>query len=390
MTGRYQITDWRPTGLPCVEVQAERFDGLDLYKFVGQHNYHTSFEFRPHSPTATKYGRIITGITYYDFADREAYQNGNADVPFNPGKLRIDCVDPTISQALRNDLKYKGAQLDDLIKISYLPYSQEAEGNEFGHKVVPNIVKIEADLSDIDESALTLSYLTMKHNNGDLLLDFEREKLVGTILGMHNYRIDSRILATFGFTVQDVKENEAIQLKALHTKHKRVGLTSEENGYLADLTILRSLKVMKYILAEAEKAGVRQPWDEDTTKAIHDLIASALRFEPHVLLHGKRQIYWDVQSYVHIAMRHLYTYQVGAFRQKTALPYGADDLESLIMKVLGAIQDEIHDHFSTKQTPFSREGGWAVMFNGDHYNVRIAATGRLEQFHNVRKRESKD
>jgi len=101
-------------------------------------------------------------------------------------------------------------------------------------------------------------------------------------------------------------------------------------------------------------------------------------------MHGKKQIYWDVDSYLHIVMRHVKDYQVGNFKKKTPFSYKVGDLKTLIEKVIQRVEDEIRIHFSNNpDSEFSRHGNWAVEFNGDHYNLKIDTKGRLVQFHSV-------
>ncbi len=105
-------------------------------------------------------------------------------------------------------------------------------------------------------------------------------------------------------------------------------------------------------------------------------------FSPSTLLHGKNQVYWDIDSYIHIALRHIKDYQLGNYKNKTPLPYKAVDLESLINKVLYQVKAEIEHHLSKElNNDFSRHGEMGIFYNGDHYNLRINTEGRLTQFH---------
>jgi hypothetical protein len=110
----------------------------------------------------------------------------------------------------------------------------------------------------------------------------------------------------------------------------------------------------------------------------------AKSFTPSILMHGKKQIYWDIESYLHIVMRHVREYQLGDFKRKTPFPYKAEDLETLIEKILKSVEDEIKVHFSDHpSTEFYRCGNMGIEFNGDHYHLRIDTKGRLVQFHAV-------
>lgn len=101
-------------------------------------------------------------------------------------------------------------------------------------------------------------------------------------------------------------------------------------------------------------------------------------------MHVKKQVYWDVNSYIHIALRHLNEYQLGHFKLKTPFPYKTEDLKSLIENVLQRIDREIEDYLgSSKTNDFTRHGKMGVEYNRDHYHLRINKDGKLIQFHSV-------
>lgn len=107
-------------------------------------------------------------------------------------------------------------------------------------------------------------------------------------------------------------------------------------------------------------------------------------FSPNILLHGKKQIYWDIDSYIHIVMRHIKRYQFGAAKSKSSLPYKVQELETLIEQVLRCVQEEYRSHCSVNpESNFTRQGRMAVVYNGDHYHLRIDPKGRLIQFYSV-------
>ena len=90
------------------------------------------------------------------------------------------------------------------------------------------------------------------------------------------------------------------------------------------------------------------------------------------------------RPYIHIALRHLKDHQFGSYVLKTPFPYKSSDLEILIEKVLGRIEEEIKQYLmSGPENDFTRHGKMAVFYNEDHYNLRVNPEGRLTQFHMV-------
>ena len=64
-------------------------------------------------------------------------------------------------------------------------------------------------------------------------------------------------------------------------------------------------------------------------------MSSMSKFEPGILLYGGKQIFWDIDSYLHIVLRHVKQLQIGHFKNKSSFPYKFEDLGNLIEKVLG-------------------------------------------------------
>jgi hypothetical protein len=112
---------------------------------------------------------------------------------------------------------------------------------------------------------------------------------------------------------------------------------------------------------------------------LEKVLESAIAFRPDILLHGKRQICWDVATYSHIALRHVKGLQLG---EGTTFPYRAEDLKMLIQKVLACVEDDIKYHFANKPGKvFFLAGRRSVYFNEDYYAFHIDGSGRLINFH---------
>lgn len=126
--------------------------------------------------------------------------------------------------------------------------------------------------------------------------------------------------------------------------------------------------------------------------ALERVMRSGTEFDPSTLLTvGKHQVYWTLESYAHIALRHVKGLQVGQFTDRTVFPYRAEDLKALVEKVLGCVEEEIaHHHKSNPGRPFYLVGSRCVYFNGDYYALRIDPSGRLVNFHRCAPRDGAD
>lgn len=383
MIGTYEITNLQSIGIPGVEVSGKEFHLRDLYQMIGIERNMTCFIFRENSKAETNYAHMVTGVLLNKVdMNEQTDELVNSKSTYNDlAVLRIDCPDPALTIQQRKTLKYKGVAIKDLLKISYATFKCQPLRHPTGKKVVPNIVLVEVDISKIDTQDLLVNYLIMKHNGGTALIDYEKEDLVGTMLGIRNNTIDSRILENFGFTVKSARENVNIQLASLKAKAARNTLSEEELEAKSSYEFVKRVAAIGAVCAEFERAKLTDrslALDSDAAKRI---LSNAIGFNPSVLLHGKKQVFWDLHSYLHIVMRHIDAYQVGNFKGKTVLPYELMDLKYLIEKVLDSIREELALHFATNSGEFVRSGRMAVLFNGDYFILRIDPNGRLSQFY---------
>lgn len=385
MRNQYKIIDYSDLGLPSVEVYGERFHYQDLYDLLGKSQFMTTFELKIDSLSFQEYGGSVLGVVFYDRKAMSSLENAiqsGCEVPKE--RIRIDSPCREISEEKRGDLKYRGIRTEDIASIAFLPYKRQPETYDTGEKKVPNIIEIEVDCSGIDPDILNQNYLVSKHNSGTQLAQFEIEQLVGITLAFNNGRIDSRVLKMFGFKRENLKTNLEIWMSFYKVKERRNQMTDIDKKNHFEIEGILSLdkinKVAKELTA-TELTGTIRDSESETIKSIFEVVKD---FSPSILMHGEKQIYWDLDSYIHISLRHLKDFQVGGFKSKTSFPYKASDLKSLIEKVIHRVEAEVVAYFSSDPTSdFTRHGKMAIFYNGDHYHLRISATGRLVQFHSV-------
>jgi hypothetical protein len=385
MKNSYQLTNYRELGLPNIEVHGAQFHYQDLYEFVGREQYMTTFQLRKNSKSYRQYGNLVMGVIFYDRKSHKVLENSlTKDEEVSESKIRIDSPSRDISKEKKYDLKYNGINVSDIESISFFHYKRETERYDTGEKKVPNVIGIEANNDGIDVDILNQNYLVSKNNSGVNLIQYEKEQLVGITLAFNNGRMDSRILNHLGFNERDINTNLNIWMNLYKVKERRNQLTEiDKKNYKETKSILLLERVTK-ILKELARARLSNSVNKSEEDAIKIIIESVKKFSPSILMHGKNQVYWDVDSYIHITVRHLKDYQLGNYQNKTPLPYKADDLELLIEEVLYRVEDEIRQYLLEKPTDnFTRHGKMAIYFNGDYYHLRINKEGRLTQFHTI-------
>jgi len=386
MKNHYQIIDYSELGLPSIEVFGDAFHYQDLYEIVGRDQYMTTFTLRSGSESYSKYGESVLGVIFYDHKKlNDIYKALENSTEINQSIIKIDSFERDLTVEKKKHLKYKiGINIFDIKSISFFPHKREVELHETGEKKIPNIVNVEVDFDNFDIDILCQNYLVSKLNSNVELILFEKEQLIGITLGINNGRIDSKILAHLGFNEEDLKTNLNIWFHLYKLKERRGQLTETDKTNFVEVNDILTTKKLIKLYQEINASGLRKNNIEDNKEAFSNICQTVEDFNPSILLHEKKQVYWDVESYIHITLRHIKNYQIGDFKQKTPLPYKATDLKSLIEKVLTCVEDELKHHLSENTGKnFKRHGSMGIMFNGDHYNLDIEPNGRLVQFHTV-------
>ena len=383
MRNHYRIVDYSELGLPCIEVYGDQFHYQDLYEIVGCNHYMTTFTLKVDSESYREFGSTVLGVVYYDSKGLKALETSLLNgTEIAKTRLRIDSADRDRLLKQKGDLKYRGLKVGDIECISFLPYKKKTDKYETGEKKVPDIIEIEVNCNGMDVDMLNQNYLASKINSGTKLIQYEKEQFIGITLAFNDGRIDSRILKYLGFAERELEAKLHIWNQLYQTKERRGQLSELDEKNYQEVKSILLLKKTAALLKELALSGINGCEGGPKKSNLREIFESTKAFSPGILLHGKNQVYWDVDSYVHIALRHVKDYQVGNYKDKTPFPYRAGDLKSLIEKVLQRVEDEVKEHLAKEPSrDFTRHGKMAVFYNGDHYHLRINTDGRLTQFH---------
>jgi hypothetical protein len=380
MKNRYEIRKYPFSGTSFIEVRGPSFSCEDLYEIVGKDQYMSTFRFKTGTDASSKFGQSVTGIIFYDKDELEVFRRLNTEeTELGDRRVKIDSPTRELTVSQHEDLKYGGVLASDIEYISFIPYKSDEERHETGEKKVPNIIYIpyKAD-PKVDYDILYQNYIASKINSKTELIPYEKEKFIGITLGINDGHIDSRLLDYLGFDVEKVQASNNIWYHIYKTKERRKKISEEEKLKLADLEFIRRSEHFIKLFNEIKKGGVNSEELSRSGPVFETIMSSISNFEPSILLYGKKQIFWDVDSYLHIVLRHVKQLQVGHFKTKTPFPYKFEDLKNLIEKVLGTIEGEIKRHFEEKPgKAFKRVGKMSVLFNRDYYCLQIDEEGRL-------------
>lgn len=385
MRNNYKVIDYRDLGLPSVEVYGAEFHYQDLYEIVGKNQFMTTFELRSGSQSHCEFGDSVLGVIFYDRKGLDSLEASFQTVQeISKQRVRIESPDRELSEAKKGNLKFQGINVEDIESISFLPHRKESKRYETGEKKVPDIVEIEVDCSGVDADVLNKNNLVSKHNSGVKLVHYEKEQLIGITLAFNNGSIDSRVLAEFGFIEEDLKTNLNVWISLYKVKERRNLLTVVDKTNYSEIKSILAMGRFNKVVKELAGIGITDCFKDSDSSVIKSIFEAIEGFSPSILMHGKNQVYWDIDSYIHIALRYLKDYQLGNYKQKTPFPYKANDLKSLIEKVLHRVESEIEVYLASYPTSdFTRHGKMAISYNGNHYHLRINPEGRLVQLHTV-------
>lgn len=383
MKNSYRIVDFTALGLPYIGARGHEFCYLDLYEMVGKRQFMTTFFLKENSESYVNYGGSVLGVIHINPIALKAVKSMDKEaVDFT--EVQIDSPELKLDEKLRSNLKYEGIKVSDIEFISFLPWEREAELHDTGEKKVPNIIDVEVDFKElnIDADQLELSYLLGKNNGGVELAGFEKEQLIGLLLGKRDGKIDSRILAHLGFDKESMGQNLNVLARYFRFKEKKGTLSEKQKEIFTEIQCSINMRKTVMVLQEIEKSKVNAADLTNAQDALKLIMDATIKFRPSILLHGKKQIYWNLESYLHIVLRHVKHYQMGDFKDKTPFSYKPEELKNLIEQVIKRVEGEYCTHTSERPDKnFTRQGKMAVRFNGDYYHLRIAPDGRLIQFH---------
>lgn len=369
-------SEW--AGILLLEAEGTPFTHFELWELIGKSDAVATFHFVEGSAAFEQFGSQVVGTVNYTMEERIG-MSPESDLK----AVRIVPLMRALSVEQGKLLKYRGVLVEEIRTVSFVPTNRKVERHASGEKKVPNVITIPYKHDPaVNIDRLRQGYLIRKNNDGIELTSYEKDVLVGLMLAANEGRIDSRILNHLGHDAKSAEDSVDVRYHRLTATQRLRALTDKEKCALDDAEQFRRLRNVLAVLKEVEKSQLKAEEASLAGSAIAEILKSIKRFEPSVLLHSKPQVHWEIESYAHIALRHVRDFQVGRFREKTSFPYQVKDLQTLIEKVLGTLKDEIEHHFSVSPSkPFTRHGAMSAFFNGDYYSLRIEAFGRLAAFY---------
>jgi hypothetical protein len=369
-----------------------RYSTEDIYRLVGREDKTAGITFRPGTKSYELYGDFITVVFVYTQSEREELDKRLQDENNSTsGQVRAKHLVGELSETQIKLLETDGISSDDIIEILYF---KAPEKNTFHSKDKREITKLEIQTSPLP-----------KGRDYDWMYGFKKQ-LVEQGIGLCPRERNFYLAGKYYYEPDNLTENEVneiflggstmselVEWEFLAIKYFREEISAKEKARLGELIGKRKkehYEILDYYLKQAG-SSLKKLVKENIEQAV-DLFMKVSDFKERRLnVTGKTPIYIDLDSYLHIYMRHVEEFKVTShFEDKDNFQWNEEDVFSVMGHVIEATNKEIQIHFDkSPSTRYSRYGKESAYYEGDYYTFHIEPTGRVSTFHKNRKEHEK-
>lgn len=358
------------------------FSYEELYSMYGQYDTFVTLDFHQGSESYNKFGQSLMGTLKYTLEQREQLElslklkhipRSSKRILFSPSILH------NLSEEQKISLDKDGILNDDISSVSSVNRPRKNVYSEKSKKEIPNQIKLDVHISEKESYMMMFGLYKTKLKDGCELTNIEKNDFYALKL----YFEPKNITAEESQYIIDNKTNKhklSIREKYLKIKSSYVELTDEENKEIHDIWNIQFKEKEAILKKEIQRSG--DNWNSLPIEQQIKLLATAYKFEDEILLSCSKSIWWDLERFLHIMIRHTSDLQNGKYKEKTAFQYEFSNIRELIKSVILSVEKEIEEEFNVNPNKnFNRQGKRAVYFNGNYYKVEIEPSGRLLTFH---------
>jgi hypothetical protein len=358
----------------------------DIFHDYGQFDAPVELTFADGSESFKKYGRMLYGTFTYTSDERKALQKVIEAKPIKhtDGKSRFSPSDvlKEVDENLKIDLDKDGVLNTDIILIRSLNLPRTNRYTTEGVRQIQNQIVVEFDPGGLTVDQMKVGYLRMRVNAKSPLIKEEWEQYCGLEL-FHNSKRLGEVMAR-GVVPKDVDEKR-IRCYFLETKFLHSKLTDEEQNELDGLVTEQAKAKAKSLFAELRKSHENmKDLAVQYGEYLPKIAAIAVDFETETILPYQFPIWWNLERFLHIYLRHVTETNVGdRFAGKSLFKYSFRDVRRIVSAVIKQEYEAIEKHFLTDKNSgnFRRQGRRAVYHDGVYYRFEIDPTGLVVVFH---------
>lgn len=358
------------------------FSYEELYSMYGQYDKFLTLEFHFNSEAYQLFGDSIMGTLKYTQEERSLLEQIIISKNIPRSDKRVKISPPTFHELTDEQkvfLDRDGILCSDI--RSTLSFNSPVNNlySYSGKKELPPKIPIQVNISNKEGTELMFGLYKTKLRDGYELAPFEKEEYYGMLAYFHSDKLTDEEKEYIFQGNTDVMKS-SVREPFLATKWQMESISDEEKEEIGKLWKDKFDK--NRIALEGAVKGSNVKWTDIPLDKLMKLLAVAGSFKEEVLLIGNKPIWWDIDSFLHIIVRHANDLQIGEYIKKTEFQYNYKDISELIKNVLYSVKNDINDEFRANPSrKYNRHGSRAVYYNGNYYKVEIEPSGRLLTFH---------
>lgn len=359
----------------------------EIYCLVGKDDKTSGLTFKFESEAYNLYGSFITVVFVYTQYEREEMDILVQTTPFSKsGRIKAKYLGAELPPDKVDRLLNEGIYSGDIAEILF--YNAPSK-NTFHSKEKRKLNKIEIPMRTQPKGRdLDWMYGFTKKLNNDGIGQCPRERsfyLAGKLFYEQENLTSEENEEIFG----EGKIDEDVEWELLQMKYIREEISDEEKRRLVELYDEKKRESISLLDNYLKQAGssLKKLSTENIIQAA-ELLMKVMHFlERRINEMGKHPIYIDLDSYLHIYMRHVEEFQVNKhFEHKDNFQWNEDDVFNIMGHVIEHIDEEYQEFRQEKPTQrFSKYGRQSVYFEGDYYTFHIEPNGRISTFHKNKK-----
>ena len=258
-------------------------------------------------------------------------------------------------------------------------------------KEIPNIIKIDVAFDREAYEALSFrNFMDIKVKNGYTFRFDEFDEFCAIVIRNLPKDMLPKYIIDYAFEdFEKFKLKKPVFLYSLRLKSLKESLTKEEEKILDEYYIERIRRKYELIENEVKKTGIKlKEIGEKYLDDFENLRKVCGDFETETLIEWFVPIYWDLERFLHIYVKHVLETKFGdgQFKKRTFFQYQYRDIRILLQQVLKQEEQSIKDHFlkismNLITRDYHRFGTKAILYNNDRYKLHINSNGRILSFH---------
>lgn len=370
-----------------------RYTLEEIYVLVGREDKTAGLTFKYESEAYKVFGPFLTVVFQYTQKEREELDQLIVRPPFTKaGYLKAKNLVNELTKEQAEHLVAKGIHSDDIVEILYF---KAPEKNTFHSTERRTIHKIEIPFRSLP-----------KGRDYDWMYGFKKQQIaegIGLCPRERNMFLAGKLYyEPDTVTAEEKKEifiddtnnlKPEIEWEFLGIKYMRQEIDETEKRRLAEMIAAEKRLKMDLLDKYLQQAGssIKKLAKENIDEAV-ELYSRVIDFKERRLnVVGKVPIYIDLDSFLHIYMRHVEEFKVtDHFEDKDNFQWEEDDVYAVMTNIIKEVDEEIQDFFAKNPGKrYSRYGVKSIYYQGDYYTFHVDANGRVATFHRNKKAHEK-